>query len=135
MSLPSSTCPCAEKTTKAEPLPRKLLLPPRCWRPLSLFLHTGLYCRGSHCQFFHELEGRATMVFVWTRARLMGICSRMTRSSRYLSSSTDSWLPAAGMHHISSLLHTLVKRTSVCCLSFCYMGSLRNESACEHEVS
>lgn len=75
------------------------------------------------------------MVFVWSWTRLMGICPCMTGFRHYLSSPTDSWLPAAGMHRVSSLLHTLVKRTSVCCLSFCYMGSLRNESVSEHEVS
>lgn len=75
------------------------------------------------------------MVFDWPWARLLGVCPRMTGPSHYLSSSTDSWLPAAGSHCVSSLLHTLAKRTSVCCLYFCYMGSLGSESVGEHEVS
>lgn len=39
-----------------------------------------------------------------------------------------SWLPTVGTHHVSSLLHTLVARTSVCRVSFCSMGSELSQS-------
>lgn len=41
-----------------------------------------------------------------------------------------SWLPTVGTHRVSSLLHTLVARTSMCRVSFLFHG-LRTESVSE----
>jgi hypothetical protein len=89
--------------------------------------------------FSHELEGKAIMVFghrpsCWVPISSLEFCPLQGRARRYLSSSADlGCQPRDCVECPISVLHTLVKRTSECSLSFCATDSLRNES--ERKVS